>query len=186
MRWTASAPNTVVAYCGCQRSQSGEPSMKEVIAVGLDIAKHVFQVHGVDQKGDTVLRRKLRRSEIISFFDHLPPCLIGVTDVPSKRSDPVTQANDDYPSGCHQACLLSRASAGKECKRSHQLVENQCCCRKGSHDWFGWLLLKSPWALLGRAGLEIRLRRQCSERPHIANFIREWANSRNFIRTILL
>ncbi len=52
--------------------------MKEVITVGLDIAKHVFQVHGVDQKGDTVLRRKLRRSEIISFFDHLPPCLIGV------------------------------------------------------------------------------------------------------------
>ncbi len=52
--------------------------MKEVITVGLDIAKHFFQVHGVDQKGDTVLRRKLRRSEIISFFDHLPPCLIGV------------------------------------------------------------------------------------------------------------
>ncbi len=52
--------------------------MKEVITVGLDIAKHVFQGHGVDQKGDTVLRRKLRRSEIISFFDHLPPCLIGV------------------------------------------------------------------------------------------------------------
>lgn len=139
--------------------------------------------HGISTRGCGTASPSVPTS-----FRSFAPSGIGIwlTDVPSKRSDPVTQANDDYPSGCHQACLLSRASAGKECRRSHQLVENQCCCRKGSHDWFGWLLLKSPWALLGRADLEIILRRQCSERPHIANFIREWANSRNFIRAILL
>nr|WP_323689929.1 redoxin family protein [Rhizobium sp. AN64] len=65
-------------------------------------------------------------------------------------------------------------------------VGNQCCCRKGSHDWFGWLHVGKSLGSSGRADLEIILRRQCSERPHIANFIREWANSRNFIRTILL
>lgn len=52
--------------------------MKEVITVGLDIAKHVFQVHGVDQDGNAVLRRKLRRAEVVSFFDELSPCLIGI------------------------------------------------------------------------------------------------------------
>lgn len=74
----ASASGIIMPYCGCQRSQSGEPSMKEVITVGLDIAKHVFQVHGVDQNGDTLLRRKLRRSVVVSLFDELPPCLIGI------------------------------------------------------------------------------------------------------------
>ncbi len=52
--------------------------MKEVITVGLDIAKHVFQVHGVDQDGNAVLKRKLRRVEVVSFFDQLSPCLVGI------------------------------------------------------------------------------------------------------------
>lgn len=52
--------------------------MKEVTTVGLDIAKHVFQVHGVDQDGNAVLRRKLRRTEVVSFFNQLSPCLIGI------------------------------------------------------------------------------------------------------------
>jgi transposase len=43
--------------------------MMEVTTVGLDITKHVFQVHGVDQDADAVLRRKLRRAEVVSFFD---------------------------------------------------------------------------------------------------------------------
>lgn len=52
--------------------------MKEVTTVGLDIAKHVFQVHGVDQDGNSVLRRKLRRTEVVNFFNQLSPCLIGI------------------------------------------------------------------------------------------------------------
>ena len=43
--------------------------MMEVTTVGLDITKHVFQLHGVDQDADAVLRRKLRRAEVVSFFD---------------------------------------------------------------------------------------------------------------------
>jgi transposase len=49
-----------------------------VTTVGLDLAKHVFQVHGIDQDGQVLIRRQLRRSELINFFRRLPPCLIGM------------------------------------------------------------------------------------------------------------
>jgi transposase len=46
--------------------------------IGLDIAKQVFQVHGADRTGRGVLRRKLRRSEVVRFFSEMPTCLIGI------------------------------------------------------------------------------------------------------------
>jgi transposase len=52
--------------------------MHVVTTVGLDLAKHVFQVHGIDQDGQVLIRRQLRRGELISFFRRLPPCLIGM------------------------------------------------------------------------------------------------------------
>ncbi len=52
--------------------------MKQVSTIGLDIAKHVFQVHGVDALGAVVVRRKLRRDDVAAFFSALPPCLIGI------------------------------------------------------------------------------------------------------------
>jgi transposase len=50
----------------------------QVTTIGLDLAKHVFQVHGVDAEGQPLLRRRLRRSEVIAFFAGLPSCLIGM------------------------------------------------------------------------------------------------------------
>lgn len=50
----------------------------EITVVGLDIAKRVFQLHGVDAAGKTVLRRKLQRSEVLAFFKALSPCLVGI------------------------------------------------------------------------------------------------------------
>ena len=50
----------------------------EVTTIGLDLAKHVFQVHGVDASGSVVLRRRLRRREVQAFFARLKPCLIGM------------------------------------------------------------------------------------------------------------
>ncbi len=52
--------------------------MKEVITIGLDLAKNVFQVHGVDGSGDTVMRRQLRRSQLLPFFKKQRPCLVGM------------------------------------------------------------------------------------------------------------
>jgi transposase len=50
----------------------------EVTTIGLDLAKHVFQVHGVDASGSVVLRRRLRRRELLTFFAGLKPCLVGM------------------------------------------------------------------------------------------------------------
>ncbi len=52
--------------------------MKEVTTIGLDLAKSVFQVHGIDASGKIVIRRQLRRSQVIAFFKKLPPCLVGM------------------------------------------------------------------------------------------------------------
>ncbi|PYE30535.1 transposase [Rhizobium sp. PP-F2F-G38] len=49
-----------------------------VVTVGLDLAKTVFQAHGVDAAGQTVLRRRLGRSELLAFFAKLPPCSIAM------------------------------------------------------------------------------------------------------------
>lgn len=52
--------------------------MTQITTIGLDHAKNVFQVHGVDAAGQVVLRKPLRRSLMLAFFKKLPPCLIGM------------------------------------------------------------------------------------------------------------
>ena len=52
--------------------------MQVVTTVGLDIAKSVFQVHGVDGAGQVVVRRQLKRRYVLAFFEKLPPCLVGI------------------------------------------------------------------------------------------------------------
>src|SRR5450432_3587784 len=50
----------------------------QITTIGLDIAKNVFQVHGIDAKEKVVVRKQLRRSQVMAFFKALPPCLIGM------------------------------------------------------------------------------------------------------------
>jgi len=52
--------------------------MNEITTIGLDLAKHVFQVHGIDASGAPVVRKRLRRGEVLAFFARLPGCLVGV------------------------------------------------------------------------------------------------------------
>ena len=52
--------------------------MQTVSTIGLDIAKSVFQVHGVDTNGVVVVRRQLKRRYVLVFFEKLPPCLVGI------------------------------------------------------------------------------------------------------------
>ena len=52
--------------------------MQTVTTIGLDIAKSVFQVHGVDAAGQVVIRRRLKRCTVLVFFQKLPPCLVGI------------------------------------------------------------------------------------------------------------
>jgi hypothetical protein len=50
----------------------------QVVRIGLDLAKYVFEVHGVDERGNVVLRKTLRRGSVSKFFANLPHCLIGM------------------------------------------------------------------------------------------------------------
>jgi transposase len=52
--------------------------MQTITAIGLDIAKSVFQVHGVDAAGQVVIRRQLKRRYVLAFFQKLPSCLVGI------------------------------------------------------------------------------------------------------------
>lgn len=61
--------------------------MLEITTVGLDLAKNVFQAHGADALGRAVLRKKLRRDQVLAFFCQPPPCVVarqamaGVRDI---------------------------------------------------------------------------------------------------------
>ena len=50
----------------------------QITTIGLDLAKHVFQVHGMDAEDKVVVRKQLRRSRVLAFFEGLPPCLVGM------------------------------------------------------------------------------------------------------------
>ena len=52
--------------------------LSSVTTVGLDLAKHVFQVHGVDASGRVVVAKAIRRNKLLEFFASLPPCLVGL------------------------------------------------------------------------------------------------------------
>jgi transposase len=78
MVWTAPERHLCARVKGVVTNTRKERSDMQVTTIGLDLAKQVFQVHGVDVKGVAVLRRRLRRSEVVSFFSTLPSCLIGI------------------------------------------------------------------------------------------------------------
>src|ERR1700724_525042 len=52
--------------------------MSEITMIGLDLAKSVFQVHGINEAGGEVTRKRLRRGQMLTFFAGLPPCLVGM------------------------------------------------------------------------------------------------------------
>ena len=52
--------------------------MQTVTTIGLDIAKSVFQVHGIDAEDRVIIRRQLKRRYVLAFFEKLPPCLVGI------------------------------------------------------------------------------------------------------------
>jgi transposase len=57
--------------------------MGEVSTIGLDIAKSVFQVHGVDVAGTIVIRKRVSRANVLEYFCELSPCLVGIEAGPS-------------------------------------------------------------------------------------------------------
>jgi transposase len=52
--------------------------VSDITTIGLDLAKHVFQVHFIDALGQVMVGRQLRRGELLKFFEKLPSCLVGM------------------------------------------------------------------------------------------------------------
>ena len=60
--------------------------MGEVVTIGLDIAKSVFQIHGVDGAGEVIVRRQIRRAQLLAFFARQPACVVGIEACASSPS----------------------------------------------------------------------------------------------------
>jgi hypothetical protein len=79
MRWTAPRPSRAICDdVAVEGTTSREPQIADITTIGLDLAKNVFQIHGIDATGRELIRRQLRRSEVLKFFGSLPPCLVGM------------------------------------------------------------------------------------------------------------
>ena len=81
MVWTPPLPNGIVM---CQSGgeddhlNEEEESTMNATTIGLDIAKNLFQLHGVDGGGKAALRKQLKRAQVLAYFANLPPALIGI------------------------------------------------------------------------------------------------------------
>src|SRR5947207_9226476 len=78
MGWYGPLAASKCQTAGSRISSNGKPSMGELRTIGLDLATHVFQVHGVDAEGTTVLRKQLRRTQVLAFFSRLARCVVGM------------------------------------------------------------------------------------------------------------
>src|SRR5665213_528918 len=80
MLWTAPPHRVQSLGIGYRRGgrHSEEIDMQDIRIVGLDIAKSVFQVHGIDDEGEVVVRQQLKRSRVLGFFKKLSRCLVGI------------------------------------------------------------------------------------------------------------
>ena len=67
MGWMAPLQHRRAKLVFSENHQEREPSMSEITTIGLDLAKHVFQVHGIDAQGRTVLRSRLRRNQVLAL-----------------------------------------------------------------------------------------------------------------------
>jgi transposase len=85
----------------------------QITTIGLDIAKNVFQVHGIDAAEKVVVRKQLRRNQVLEFFKALPPCLIGMEACATAHYW-VARAHEAWPQGS------SNAGEGREGLRQAQ------------------------------------------------------------------
>ena len=70
----------------------------QITTIGLDIAKNVFQVHGIDASEKVFVRKQLRRSQVLAFFKALPPCLVGICGcIAMEVSPPFEDRPDTWP-----------------------------------------------------------------------------------------
>lgn len=93
----------------------------KITTIGLDLAKSVFQAHGMDETGETVLVKKLHRKQMLPFFSKLAPCLIGVEACATAHHwarTLIAMGHDVRIDGCRKTMLISgrtRTSSSRVC-----------------------------------------------------------------------
>jgi len=142
--------------------------MNEVSTIGLDIAKRVFQVHGVDASGQVVLRRQLRRGEVVKFFAKLPPCLVGLEACATAH-----YWGREIAALGHRVRLIppTRVKPYVRWGKKNDKVDAQACCEAVARPSMQFVPLKS---VSGQAALMVHRARQLlvEQRTRLGNAIR--------------
>src|SRR5437870_7019200 len=76
--WGGRPPTASMCQNEVVRSQAREPPMNDIIRIGMDTSKSVFQLHGVNSAEQPALRKRLRRRQVMGFFEKLPATRIGI------------------------------------------------------------------------------------------------------------
>jgi hypothetical protein len=146
MGWMAPLRHLSAKLLSDRISSEWEPSMGEVTTIGLDLAKHVFQVHGVDAEGATVLRKQLRRAQVLAFFSRLPPCLVGLEACATAHywARELRALGHELSQVCRD-----RAATSLACPSSRPILlasASNCCARLSptSAGWRSWPMSAIP------------------------------------------
>src|ERR1700760_3208836 len=139
----------------------------QITTVGLDLAKRVFQVHGVDASGEVVIRKALRRSQMLPFFAKLPPCLVGIEACGTSHY----WARELIKLG-HEVGLMPPAYVKPYVKRGKtDAADAEAVCEAVTRSTMRFVLVKSPEQ---QAALSIHRARDLlvKQRTQLINMIR--------------
>ena len=112
--------------------------MEQVTTIGLDLAKNVFQVHGVDAAGKVQVRRQLRRGDVLRFFGGLSPCLVGMEACATahhwaRETDSAGAHGAADAAGLRQALCEARQDRCRRCRGDRgggNAADDALCCVK--------------------------------------------------------
>jgi transposase len=147
--------------------------MQAVTTIGLDIAKSVFQVHGIDAEGKVLIRRKLKRRYVLALFEKLPSCLVGIEACATSH-----HWSRELKTLGHTVRLMPPAFAKPYVKRQkHDAADAEAICEAVSRASMRFVATKTPeqqsWLMLHRTR-QLFIRRQTSVinaiRAHMAEF----------------
>ena len=146
--------------------------MTSVATIGLDIAKSVFQVHGVDAAGQVVVRQRLARRRVLAFFEKLAPCLVGIEACSSSHY----WARELMARG-HEVRLMPAQYVKPYVKRGKTAADAEAICEAVTRPTMRFVPVKTPEQqsvmMLHRVRLMLnRQRTQLSNsiRAHLSEF----------------
>src|SRR5258705_5544906 len=128
---------------------SEELPMKTITTIGFDIAKSVFQVHGVDAAGEVVIRRQLKRRSVLAFFQKLPPCLVGIEACASSH-----HWSRELQALGHTVRLMPPAYVKPYVKRQkNDMADAEAICEAVTRANMRFVPTKTPEQPVGRKGV---------------------------------